>query len=353
MLDAAISLLSSLVSCPSPSGHEQGTAALIKTFLESQGVKAKLWDNNVVAFPTDFNPKKPTLLLNSHHDTVQPSPSYIRNPYEPVIDKGKLYGLGSNDAGGSVVALCCTFAAFYGMDLPFNIVLAITAEEENGGPQGLRSIIGELKPDMAIVGEPTGMQPAIGERGLLVLDCISRGKAGHAARNEGVNAIYKALADIETLRAMKFEKVSPVLGPIKISVTQIQAGTQHNVVPDECRFVVDMRTTDAYSNEQTLDLISSAVGSHVQARSFRNRASATNPHHPLVKACPGTPFVSGTLSDMACISPVPCVKIGPGESSRSHTADEFIYLSELQSALEVYPQILKNLAESWGELKNA
>ena len=296
---------------------------------------------------------KPTLMLNSHQDTVKPSQNYTRDPFEPTIEEGKIYGLGSNDAGASLVSLVATFCNNYDTSaLPYNLLLALTAEEENMGEKGMRAFLPHLDMesivvDMVLVGEPTSMQPAIGERGLVVLDCTAHGKSGHAARNEGENALYKAMSDIEKLRNFSFNKISEVLGDIKITVTQISAGTQHNIVPDECRFVVDIRTTDAYSNEEVVELLQSALECEAKPRSTRVRASAIEPTHPLVEAAVAIgrePFISPTTSDRAIMQGLPALKMGVGESSRSHTADEFVLASEIEDGIAIYQKLLDELS---------
>lgn len=350
-LKEAVALLQRLVSTPSPSREEDATADIWEEWLKRQGVEnVERLHNNVFVVAKGFDPARPTLLLNSHHDTVRPAKSYTRDPYSPDIADGKLYGLGSNDAGGAGVALAATFLDLKERrDLPVNLIFAITAAEEVMGELGMRAFLPHLAergltPDMVIVGEPTGMQPAVAERGLLVLDGVAVGKSGHAARNEGVNALYKAIGDILLLREFKTEKVSETLGPIKVSVTMINAGTQHNVVPDECRYVVDVRTTDAYSNEETVDLLQKWVhNSTLTPRSTRVHASVIPSGHPLVRSCVSlglAPFVSPTTSDMALMHGIDSLKIGPGESARSHTADEFIMIDEINEALSVYPKII-------------
>ncbi len=373
--DEAVALLRRLIATPSPSREESATADIWEEWLRSQGVdNVERLHNNVFAVAPGFDPTRPTLMLNSHHDTVRPAASYTRDPYSPDIEGDRLYGLGSNDAGASGVTLASTFLdlAGYtpktptttdlhptstsedskGAKLPFNLILAITAAEEVMGEHGMRAVLPHLAergltPDMVLVGEPTGMQPAIAERGLLVFDGVTAGKSGHAARNEGINAIYRAMEDINRLRNFSPEKVSDVLGPIKVSVTMINAGTQHNVVPDKCTFVVDVRTTDAYTNEETVELLRETVKwSEITPRSTRVHASVIGLDHPLVKsaiALGRVPFVSPTTSDMALMHGIPSLKMGPGESSRSHTADEFILLSELNEALHLYPKLVSSV----------
>lgn len=355
MLLKAIELLDSLISTPSISRSEEGTADVLVQWLEEQGIDAKRTHNNVWAITSDYDPSLPTLMLNSHHDTVRPSPSYSFDPYNPVHRDGRIYGLGSNDAGASVVSLASVFCVLRDQPLPFNLLLALTAEEEVSGENGMRAFLPEMsrqgiKIDMAIVGEPTSLQPAVAERGLVVIDCTAKGITGHAARNEGVNALYKALDDIAILRDLRFPKESVTLGPVKISVTQIQAGRQHNVVPEICTFVVDVRTTDAYTNEQTVELIRNAIVSDARPRSTRIRASVIDSAHPLVAAAVAmgrTPFVSPTTSDMALMPDFPTLKIGPGESSRSHTADEYILTSEISEGIDFYRGLISKVAASF------
>lgn len=353
-LDAAVELLRRLIATPSFSREESATADIWEQWLRANGVAGvSRLHNNVYVLAAGFDASKPTLMLNSHHDTVRPAASYTRNPFSADIEDGRLYGLGSNDAGASGVALAATFLDFYGRgDLPFNLLFAITAAEEVMGEHGMRAFLPHLKekgmtPDMVIVGEPTSMQPAVAERGLLVLDCVAEGKSGHAARNEGINAIYRAMDDIMALRNFSPEKVSDVLGPIKVSVTMINAGTQHNVVPDRCTYVADIRTTDAYSNEETVELLRGVVKwSELTPRSTRVHASVISGSHPLVVAAKSLgmiPFVSPTTSDMALMHGIPSLKIGPGESSRSHSADEYVELSEINAALHLYPRLLHHL----------
>ena len=352
-LDAAVGLLQKLIATPSLSKEEGSTADIWELWLRDNGADVERLYNNVFAVAPGFDPSRPTLMLNSHHDTVKPSASYTRDPFSPDIENGRLYGLGSNDAGASGVALASTFLDLKDRtDLPVNLIFAITAAEECMGEFGMRAFLPYLEergltPDMVIVGEPTGMQPAVAERGLLVFDAVTAGKSGHAARNEGINAIYRAIEDIDRLRNFSPERVSDVLGPIKVSVTMINAGTQHNVVPDKCTFVVDVRTTDAYTNEETVELLRDAVKwTEMTPRSTRVHASVIPESHPLVKAAVAlgrTPFISPTTSDMALMHGIYSLKIGPGESSRSHTADEFIEISEINEALNLYPLLISNL----------
>ncbi len=299
-----------------------------------------------------YDPARPTLLLNSHHDTVRPAAGYTRDPFAPTVEGDRLYGLGSNDAGASLVALTEVFLTLRTRPLPFNLLLALSAEEEVTGAGGLRALLPRLGPiDMALVGEPTSMQAAVAERGLVVLDCTARGRSGHAARGEGVNALYIALDDIVRLRSLRFERESEVLGPVGITITQIEAGTQHNVVPDTCRFTVDVRTTDAYSNEETVALLRAAIRSEAVPRSTHLSASAVGDRHPLVRAARAAgrrTFVSPTLSDRASM-PFPALKMGPGDSARSHTADEYVLLSQIEEGIDVYTTYIEKLALEYGK----
>ncbi len=349
-----ISLLKRLIATPSFSREEGATADIWESWLRENGAgEVKRLHNNVYVLSSNFDPSKPLLMLNSHHDTVRPAASYTRDPFSPDIEGDRLYGLGSNDAGGSGVALAKAFLALKDEEtLPVNLLLAITAAEEVMGENGMRAFLPHLAqmgltPDMVLVGEPTGMQAAVAERGLLVLDCVANGKAGHAARDEGVNALYRAIEDIGRLRAFAPEKVSDVLGPIKVSVTMIQCGTQHNVVPDRCTFVADVRTTDAYSNEETVELLRRSVRwSELTPRSTRVHASVIDAGHPLVKsalALGKSTFVSPTTSDMALMHGIPSLKMGPGESARSHSADEYVCLSEIEEAIATYIELIRGI----------
>ena len=343
----ALTLLQQLIATPSFSREESGTATLIEYFFERRQIPTQRNGNNIWVANQYFDPEKPSILLNSHHDTVRPNAAYTKDPFHPEILEGKLYGLGSNDAGGPLVALIAAFLHFYdNPDLSYNLVLAATAEEEISGSGGIESIWPLLPPiEFAIVGEPTLCQMATAEKGLMVLDCIAKGQAGHAAREEGVNAIYAALPDIEWFRTYAFPKQSAALGAMKMSVTIIGAGSQHNVVPAECRFTVDVRVTDAYTLEETLAIIRQHVRCEVQPRSLRIRPSGIAPDHPLVQAATQLgirQYGSPTTSDQALI-PVPSVKIGPGDSARSHSADEFIFVEEIRQGIEVYVGLLARL----------
>lgn len=355
LTEEAVRHLQHLIATPSFSREEAATADIWQKWLmDREAGEVKRFHNNVFVAGRHFDSAKPLLMLNSHHDTVRPSSSYTRDPFSADIEGDILFGLGSNDAGASGVSLASAFLALNDNDdLPVNLLLAITAAEEVMGEYGMRAFLPELasvglSPDMVIVGEPTGMQPAIAERGLLVLDCVTKGKAGHAARDEGVNALYRAIDDIGALRDFKPDKVSDVLGPVKVSVTMMQCGTQHNVVPDECRYVADVRTTDAYTNEETVELLRDCVRwSELTPRSTRVQASVLSRHHPLVKASlmlGKHPFVSQTTSDMALMHGLPSLKMGPGDSARSHAADEFIRISEIEDAIQTYIKLIKSIS---------
>ncbi|MFT2007538.1 M20 family metallo-hydrolase [Pontibacter sp. 13R65] len=344
----ATKLLQELISIPSFSREEDKTANAIAQFLEQHRVeKVHRKLNNVWAFNKHYNPDRPTLLLNSHHDTVKPNTSYTRDPFAPTVQDDKLYGLGSNDAGGCLVSLLATFLYFYEKEnLAYNLVIAATAEEEISGRNGIELVVAELGPlEAAIVGEPTLMHLAIAEKGLLVLDCVAKGKSGHAAREEGVNAIYEALPDILWFKDYRFPRESAYLGPIKMSVTMVQAGTQHNVVPDQCQFTVDIRLTDAHSMEEVLQIVKDNVKAEVTPRSMRLRPSSIAVEHPLVQAglkLGRNTYGSPTTSDQALLS-IPSLKLGPGDSARSHMADEFIYLHEIEEGIGLYVQILEQV----------
>jgi acetylornithine deacetylase len=303
--------------------------------------------NNVWAVNQNFKDELPTILLNSHHDTVKPNPAYTHDPFQPIFTEGKLYGLGSNDAGGPLVSLIATFLHFNKLEnLPFNLVLAASAEEEISGFNGIECILDRLpKIDFAIVGEPTLMKMAVAEKGLMVLDCIAKGKAGHAAREEGINALYLAIDDIQWFRTYQFPNVSKTLGPVKMSVTVINAGQAHNQVPPECKFTVDVRATDAYSLEEILDIIQSNVKSEIKPRSLRLRPKGVDSNHPIIgtaKKLSMDMYGSPTTSDQALI-PAPSVKIGPGDSARSHSADEFIFVKEIETGISSYISLLSEL----------
>jgi acetylornithine deacetylase/succinyl-diaminopimelate desuccinylase-like protein len=345
--EIAINLLEQLIAIPSFSKEEDKTAVVLQGFFKQQEIATERKGNNVWARNRHFNAELPTILLNSHHDTVRPNSAFTRDPFQAEIIDGKLYGLGSNDAGGPLVCLILTFLHFYDQkNLKFNLVMAATAEEEISGSEGIESIWELLPPiDFAIVGEPTLCHMAIAEKGLMVLDCTVHGKAGHAAREEGINAIYEAIKDIEWLKGYKFPKVSPTLGEVKMTTTVIHAGKQHNVVPAECSYTVDVRVTDQYSLEEVLQVIEGNVKATVVPRSLRMRSSGIPSGHPLVVAAKKlniSLYGSPTTSDQALI-PVPSVKIGPGDSARSHTADEFIYVAEIVKGIDTYIALLNAL----------
>jgi len=347
LFEQAVELLQQLISIPSFSKEEHLTADVIENFLQQKGVITHRKLNNIWAWNKYFDASKPTILLNSHHDTVKPNSGYTRDPYDAKIEDGKLYGLGSNDAGGCLVSLISVFLYFHDrQNLKYNFCLATTAEEEISGVNGLELIIPELgQLDFGIVGEPTLMQLAIAERGLMVLDCTAHGKAGHAAREEGENAIYKALADIEWFRTYRFPKESEVFGPIKMSVTIINAGSQHNVVPASCVFTVDVRVTDAYRNEEVLEIIRQHVTCDVKPRSIRLKPSSIDKEHPIVQAgiaLGRTTYGSPTTSDQSLLD-IQSIKVGPGDSARSHTADEFVYVDEIKEGIELYVKMLEQL----------
>jgi acetylornithine deacetylase len=345
----ALELLKNLIATQSFSGEENETALLIMQWFSNHDIRFESDKHNVWAKNKYFDAAKKTILLNSHHDTVKPNKGYTKNPYNPEVSDGKLFGLGSNDAGGSLVSLLATFTYFYDRnDLNYNVVLVASAEEESSGLNGLNSMLQIIPPvDFAIIGEPTLMQLAIAEKGLLVLDCEAKGTSGHAAHGIGDNAIYKAIEDIHWFQNFEFPKESELLGKVKMTVTQINAGIQHNVIPATCNFVVDVRVTDAYSNQEVLDIVQSKVKCEVKARSLRLNSSSIPQDHPIVKAgikLGRKTYGSPTLSDQAVLS-CPSLKLGPGDSFRSHTADEFIYVSEIEEGIELYIKILKEILE--------
>ncbi len=347
LTEDSISLLRRLIATPSFSKEEDQTAHILQIFLQDNGIKVNRLLNNLWMYNQYYDPAKPTILLNSHHDTVKPNSGYTRDPFDADIIDGRFYGLGSNDAGGALIALTAAFYHFYDFqDLKYNLCLALSAEEEISGHNGLELILPELgELDFAIVGEPTQMNLAIAERGLMVLDCTTYGKAGHAAREEGENAFYKCLKDIEWFRTYRFDKVSELFGQVKMSVTVIHAGSQHNVVPASCTFTVDVRVTDAYTNQEVLEIIQQHVSCEVKARSLRLKPSSIAKDHPIVKAglaLGKTTYGSPTTSDQAILS-IPSVKVGPGDSSRSHTADEFIYVDEIREGIDLYIKMLEKV----------
>jgi len=346
--DEAIGLLKKLIATPSFSKEEENTADIIERFLDSKGVKTKIHLNNVWAVNKYSDETRPTILLNSHHDTVKPNKGYTLDPFSPIEKDGKLFGLGSNDAGGPLVSLIATFLYYHDRpNLKYNLIIAATAEEEISGHNGIEALLPRLhKIDFGIVGEPTQMQMAVAEKGLMVLDCVAHGKAGHAAREEGENSIYKAIKDIEWFNTYHFDKVSEQLGPVKMSVTVIETENKaHNVVPAHCRFVVDIRINELYSFTDVLDIIKSNVQCELQPRSTRLRSSSIALDHPLIKAgakLGRNYYGSPTTSDKALMD-FPTLKMGPGDSARSHTANEYIYTYEIKSGIELYIQLLNQL----------
>lgn len=348
LADSATDLLKNLIATPSFSREEAPASERVAAFFAAKNIPFQRHLNNLWAKNRHWQPGKLVLLLNSHIDTVKPATGWQRDPFHPGVEEDDiLYGLGSNDAGGPLVSLLATFVHFYERsDLPVNLIMAATAEEEISGANGIAALLPQLgQIDFAIVGEPTQMRMAIAEKGLMVVDGEARGLAGHAAREEGVNAIYIALEDIQLIRNLELERVSPLLGKVKMSVTQIEAGKQHNVVPDSCRFVIDVRTNECYRNEEVFDLLQSKVQSTLKARSFRLNSSGIALEHPLVQSGLqlGLPyFGSPTLSDQA-LMPFPSLKIGPGDSARSHTADEYIRLSEIRAGIDCYIQLIEGI----------
>lgn len=341
----AVSLLSHLIATPSVSRDERRAADIMEEELTRCGFTPHREANNVWAIGPCQREDRPTLLLNAHIDTVKPVASYTRNPYEPSLEDGTLYGLGSNDCGGGLVSLLQVFSELSASErCPYNLVYLASAEEEVSGKDGISRALPLLPHvDVAIVGEPTGMQPAVAEKGLMVVDITAHGKSGHAARNEGVNAIYEALDDLCWIRSHRFDRVSQFLGPTKMQATVVNAGTQHNVVPDECKIVVDVRTNELYTNEEVFDIISSHCKSECRARSFRLHSSRIDLNHPLVERCVALglqPFGSPTLSDQA-LMPFASLKLGPGQSARSHSANEYIKVSEIEHAIGLYLRLLE------------
>lgn len=342
-LNDAIELLKELIATPSVSRDESAAADVMARAISGYGYEYSREGNNIWIKSSGFDCSKPTLLLNAHIDTVKPVSSWTRNPFSPDVCGGRLYGLGSNDCGGGLVALLQAFRHITSRPQSYNTIWLASAEEEVSGENGIRRALPLLSAaDVAIVGEPTGMQPAIAEKGLMVIDATARGKSGHAARGEGINAIYEALDDISWLRGYKFEKVSPLLGPTVMNVTIINAGTQHNVIPDECRFTIDIRTNEFYRNEDVFSFLSSKMKSELKARSFRLSSSHISEDNPLIQRCKAmgmTPFGSPTLSDQA-LMPFPSFKLGPGQSARSHSADEYIGIGEIENAINTYISLL-------------
>lgn len=340
----AIALLKQLIAIPSISREEKQKADFIEQYLLAKGCQVNRYQNNIVCYANHFDAERPTLMLNSHIDTVKPSASWVSDPFSPVDDGTRITGLGANDAHASVVSLIATFLLLRSEPLPYNLILALSAEEEVSGKNGMEYLIKQLPNiDFAIVGEPTNMQAAIAEKGLMVLDCTASGIAGHAARNEGVNAILVAMNDINWFSNYCFERIHPMLGKVKMTVTQINAGSQHNIIPDSCKFVVDVRSNGCYSNQELFDTVRAHISSKAEARSFRLNASNLPSSHvanAIFERLAIPVFASSTLSDLA-LMPFHGVKIGPGDSARSHTAGEYIVKQEIYSAIDTYLQLLR------------
>ncbi len=354
----AVELLKRLISIPSVSRDEAAAADVLEAYLTEKKLNPQRVGNNVYCIPENYDTAKQTILLNAHIDTVKPVVGWVRSPFSPVHEGDVLdaqyglgdiiYGLGSNDCGGGLVSLLQVYMIFNSptCQLPYNLIYLASCEEEVSGKDGIVLALPLLpKVDFAIVGEPTGMQPAIAEKGLMVIDAIAHGKAGHAARNEGDNAIYHAMNDIQWISQWQFPKQTELLGPVKNTVTIVNAGTQHNVIPDTCIFTIDVRSNECYSNEEIFEFFQQHLTSELKARSFRLSSSRINIEHPFVQACVReglTPFGSPTLSDQALMR-FPSLKLGPGESSRSHTADEYIRISEIDDAITTYVKLLTNM----------
>ena len=343
----AVELLKKLIATPSVSRNEKDAADIMEQTIRSYGFEPQREANNLWIIDPHYDESRPTLLLNAHIDTVKPVASWSREPFSPDVEDGVLYGLGSNDCGGGLCSLLQIFRMLTEKPQSYNLIYLASAEEEVSGKDGITRALPLLPHiDLAIVGEPTGMNPAVAEKGLMVLDVIAHGKSGHAARNEGVNAIYEALDDMCWIRDYKFEKVSEFLGPTKMTLTVVNAGTQHNVIPDKCTMLVDIRTNEFYDNEEVYEFIRQHLKSEVKAHSFRLKSSRIDPEHPLIRKCVAMgmkPFGSPTLSDQALMH-FPSFKLGPGESSRSHSANEFIRISEIRDAIAKYETLLDGAA---------
>lgn len=341
-------LLGQLIACPSLSREEDGTASIIELFFKSKNIPTKRLHNNIWANNLLFDPNKPSILLNSHHDTVKANASWTLDPFSATEVDGKITGLGSNDAGASLVCLILTFCHFYEAQLPFNLVIAATGEEEISGANGIEALLNSNefpKISWAIIGEPTDCQLAIAEKGLMVIDAVSKGKSGHAAREEGINAIELAIEDIAKINAFKFPNVSDLLGPVKTTVTVINAGKQHNVIPEICEFSIDCRVNECYTLEEVLETLQKLVKAELKPRSLRLKPSKIDANHPILQAAQKLgiqTFGSPTLSDQALLH-CPSVKIGPGHSGRSHTADEYILLDELKQGIQTYQTLIEQL----------
>ncbi len=346
-MQEAISLLRSMIQVQTFSGEEGPTADLIINYLQSKSIATERLHNNVIAKNLNWDNHKPTIVLNSHHDTVKINNGWTKDPFGAAIEGDKLYGRGSNDAGAALVSLMATFIYYYQGDLPYNLMLIASGEEENFGPNGVSAVLKNLdfEPALGIIGEPTEMQLAIAEKGLIVIDGTTTGKAGHAARDTGVNALYLATEDINWIKNHEWSNVSPVLGPVKSTVTQIESGSQHNVVPDTCKYVIDCRVNEYYTLQGVLDILDQNTHATLKPRSLRWHPSGIDPDHPIVikgKQIGRTTFGSPTLSDQVHFI-CPTVKVGPGQSERSHTADEFIKLSEIEEGIKGYIELLKGL----------
>ncbi len=342
----AIELLKNLIKIPSVSRQEKAAADYMQQWMVERGLNPTRVKNNLMLIAPDYDDKRPTLLLNAHIDTVRPAEGWTLDPFSPTLKGDYLYGLGSNDCGGGLVTLLQVFRILSGEKRSYNLVYAASAEEEVSGKEGFTLLRDSLPHiDVAIVGEPTGMQPAIAEKGLMVVDVTAHGMAGHAAREEGINAIYKAIDQIEWIRTLKFPKISPTLGEMKLTATIINGGTLHNIIPDTCTYTLDIRTTDLYTNQEILDYLIAHLDADVHARSTRLGSSSIPMAHPIVKRCIEMgmrPFGSPTLSDQA-LMPWPSMKLGPGQSARSHTANEYIRLSEIHAALDTYIALLNGV----------
>ena len=352
--NSAIDLLKKMIAIPSLSREEKEVADLIEQYLQENGITTGRLINKVYALNKYFDPAKKSILLNSHHDTVKPAKGYTTDPFTPTEIEGRLIGLGSNDAGGPLVSLIATFIHFFNREnLPFNIILAATAEEEISGTNGIELLLKDgifldtlQGSDFmgGLVGEPTKMQMAVAERGLLVMDATVHGKAGHAAREEGINAIYLAMQDIQAIAKMDFEKTSELLGKTTAKVTVIETDNKaHNVVPSSCRFVLDVRVNEKYDFDEVIDCLKATLKAELVPRSFRMKSSMIAMDHPIVKAGKKlglSHYGSPTTSDKA-LMPFPALKIGPGDSARSHTADEYIYISEIENGISIYVQLIE------------
>jgi acetylornithine deacetylase len=346
----AVGLLKGKIAIPALSGNERAAADYLSAYLTSADVAHFRVGNNICAYSPRNKEGQKLLMLTSHIDTVKPAAGYARNPFEPVVADGKLFGLGSNDAGAPLVAMIQSFVYLSAVDLPFNLLLALSCEEETSGANGMQRVVQEITDvDCAIVGEPTGMRAAVGERGLLVLDGTAQGAVGHAARDEGVNAIYTAIDDMAYIKNYTFDRVSPLMGAVKKTVTIVHGGTQHNVIPDVCTFTVDVRPNECYTPNEIVELLQSGVKSRLQARALDHKCSFTPPQHPLLRCAQRLAietYISPTTSDWVRLR-VPAVKMGPGSSARSHTADEFVCLHEIKDGIATYIRFVEALACVW------